>query len=72
VPGRAAKPLAVGAGRGVALVQQGFNCLSGPRLKVRPFSPAPPPAIVGIAYRKDNNSAAIDNFIAAAKRTKAG
>src|SRR6266487_2749925 len=46
----------VEAGRGVALVQQGFDCLTGPRLKVRPLTPAPPPLVVGVAYRKENNS----------------
>jgi len=60
----------VEAGRGVALVQQGFDCLSGPRLRVRPLSPAPPPAVVGIAYRKDANSPTTANFVAAAKRAK--
>ncbi len=58
----------VEAGRGVALVQQGFDCLTGPRLKVRPLTPAPPPFVVGIAYRKDVRSPAADSFIAAARR----
>src|SRR5213592_3388310 len=60
----------VEAGRGVALVQQGFDCLTGPRLKIRPLQPAPPPLVVGIAYRKERNSAATDNFVAAAKRAE--
>lgn len=60
----------VEAGRGVALVQQGFECLAGPRLKIRPLAPAPPPFVVGIAYRKEYNLAATCNFIAAARRTK--
>jgi DNA-binding transcriptional LysR family regulator len=59
---------AVEAGRGVALVLQGFECLSGPRLKVRPLSPAPPPYVVGIGYRKNNTSAATENFVSAARR----
>ena len=61
---------AVEAGRGVAVVQKGFDCLSGPRLKVRPLTPAPPPLVVGIAYRPDDNSMATKNFIEAARRTK--
>jgi LysR family transcriptional regulator, benzoate and cis,cis-muconate-responsive activator of ben and cat genes len=61
---------AVEAGRGVALVLQGFDCLSGPRLRVRPLSPAPPPYVVGVAYRKSGSSAATKNFVAVAKRTK--
>jgi DNA-binding transcriptional LysR family regulator len=58
----------VEAGRGVALVQQGFDCLTGPRLKVRPLTPAPPPFVVGVAYRNGANSPATKNFIAAVKR----
>src|SRR6266516_7596702 len=49
---------AVEAGRGVALVSHRFDCLAGPRLKIRPLQPAPPPLVVGIAYRKEANSAA--------------
>ncbi len=61
---------AVEAGRGVALVSQRLDCLAGPRLKIRPLQPAPPPLVVGIAYRKERNSAATDNFVAAAKRAE--
>src|SRR5881409_243986 len=60
---------AVEAGRGVAVVQQGFDCLTGPRLKVRPITPAPPPAIVGIAWRKPVSSAA-EKFITSVKQVK--
>ncbi len=56
----------VEAGHGVALVQQGFDCFAGPRLKVRPLTPAPPPFVVGVAYRKETNSPVTKNFIAAA------
>ncbi len=59
----------VESGRGVALVQQGFDRLSGLRLKVRPLTPKHPPHVVGIAYRRQVNSAATKNFIAAAKRS---
>jgi DNA-binding transcriptional LysR family regulator len=61
---------AIEAGRGVALVSQRLDCLAGPRLKVRPLQPAPPPLVIGVAYRKEANSAATVNFIAAAKRAK--
>jgi DNA-binding transcriptional LysR family regulator len=57
----------VEAGRGVALVHQGFECLSGPRLKVRALTPAQGEFVVGIAYRKDGDSAAAQKFIEAAK-----
>jgi DNA-binding transcriptional LysR family regulator len=60
----------VEAGRGVALVQKGFDCLAGPRLKVRPLTPAPPPFIVGVAHRKDAKATVTEKFIAAARRAK--
>ncbi|MFV0416501.1 MAG: LysR family transcriptional regulator [Chthoniobacterales bacterium] len=40
---------AVEAGRGVAIVQEGFQCLSGPRLVVKPLPSKAPPVEVGIA-----------------------
>src|SRR5712664_3986982 len=60
----------VEAGRGIALVHQDFDCLTGPRLKVRPLTPAPPPFVAGIAYRKDANAPAVEKFLTAAKRAK--
>jgi DNA-binding transcriptional LysR family regulator len=63
---------AVEAGRGVALVSQRFDCLAGPRLKVRPLKPAPPPLVVGIARRKGKLSVATESFVTAARRAKAG
>lgn len=61
---------AVEAGRGVALVSQRLDCLAGPRLKIRPLKPAPSPLVIGIAYRKESNSTATSDFIAAARRAK--
>ena len=61
---------AVEAGRGVALVQDGFQCLAGPRLALLPLAPAPPPFVLGVAWRKGVPSAAVDHFIAAARRAK--
>jgi LysR family transcriptional regulator, benzoate and cis,cis-muconate-responsive activator of ben and cat genes len=58
---------AVEAGRGIAVVQQGFECLAGLRLKVRPLTPAPPPFVVGLARRKKPPSVHVDKFIAAVK-----
>lgn len=54
---------AVEAGRGVALVQEGFECLSGPRLTLRKIVPAPAPFVVGVAYRPRVSSAAAKAFI---------
>jgi DNA-binding transcriptional LysR family regulator len=63
---------AVESGRGVAVIAQPLDGLGSPRLKIRPLQPAPPPLGVGIAYCKKFRSAATDNFIAAARRAKAG
>lgn len=63
---------AVEAGRGVALLTQSFARWAGPRLKVRPLTPAPPALIFGIAYRKGVNAPTVENFIAAVKRSGAG
>lgn len=57
----------VEAGRGVALVQQGFECLSGPRLLVRPVHPPPPPFVVGAAWRAGADSALAEAFLAAVR-----
>lgn len=57
----------VEAGRGVALVQKGFECLAGPRLTVRPLSPSAPPFTVGVAYLKRNATPMIEAFLNAAK-----
>lgn len=59
---------AVEAGRGIALVSQRLDCLSGPRLKIRPLQPAPSPFVVGVARRREASSVAAKNFIAAARQ----
>ena len=62
---------AVESGKGIALIAQPLNGLGSSRLKIRPLQPAPPPLVVGIAYCKKFRSTATDNFIDAARRTKA-
>jgi LysR family transcriptional regulator, benzoate and cis,cis-muconate-responsive activator of ben and cat genes len=62
---------ALEAGRGIALVPQGFTFFAGPRLKILPLRPPTLPLIVGIAYRKSKHSRATTNFIAATKRAAA-
>lgn len=57
----------VEAGRGIALVQQGFESLSGLRLMVRPLSPAPPPFVVGLARLPDGSSAITEAFCTAVR-----
>ena len=61
---------AVEAGRGVAIVQRGFEFVAGPRLRVRALSPAPSPVVVGVAYRNGKLSAAGESFVAALRRSK--
>ncbi len=58
---------AVEAGRGVALVQEGFECLSGPRLKIFPLKPAPPPFVVGAAWHERNCDAIVCSFLKSVK-----
>jgi DNA-binding transcriptional LysR family regulator len=58
---------AVEAGRGVAVVTKGFECLVGPRLKIRPLTPAPPAAIVGVAYADGRSAPHTQHFISAVK-----
>jgi len=58
---------AVEAGRGVALVQKNFDCFAGPRLKVRPVLPAPPPFVVGVVHAKGIGQAARE-FVVAVKK----
>ena len=60
---------AVEAGRGVAIIQQAFEDLAGPRLKVRALDPAPDPVVVGFARRKGKLSSVAESFIAALKRS---
>jgi DNA-binding transcriptional LysR family regulator len=59
---------AVESGRGVALVSESLACLAGPRLKLRPLRPAPPPMSVGAIYLTEGPTAATRRFVAAAKQ----
>jgi DNA-binding transcriptional LysR family regulator len=60
---------AVEAGHGVALVLEPFRCFA-PRVKVRALVPPPPPLALGVAYRKEGNSAPAEKLIGALKRAK--
>ena len=60
---------AVEAGRGVALVSRRMDCLAGPRLRIRPLQPAPPPLVVGVAYPKGKNPLATDKFVVALRQS---
>jgi DNA-binding transcriptional LysR family regulator len=63
---------AVESGRGVSVIAQLLHGPASPRLKIRALQPAPPPLGVGLAYCKKLRSTAVENFIAAARRAKAG
>lgn len=57
----------VESGCGVALVQEGFDCLSGPRLLVRPLDPPPPPFIIGMAWRQEHAHGPTTKFLDATR-----
>ncbi len=58
----------VESGRGIALVQRGFESLSGPRLTVRQLDPPPPPFVLGVARRKEIGGESTTRFVAATIR----
>src|SRR5881396_3573980 len=58
---------AVEAGNGVAIAPQSLACTAGPRLKLIPFSPAPEPLVVGVAWSKGGLSAVAEQFLKCAK-----
>lgn len=58
---------AVEAGRGVALVSTSMKCLTGPRVKLLPISPALPPLVVG-AISTQAPSELVRRFILAVKK----
>ncbi len=62
---------AVESGRGVALVSQSLACLAGPRLKLRPLRPSPPPMRVGIAFLAKHPSPSTQRFVASAREAAA-
>jgi DNA-binding transcriptional LysR family regulator len=58
---------AVEAGNGVAIAVQSLACTAGPRLKLIPFSPAPPPLVVGAAWSKNGLTPAAEQFLRCAR-----
>lgn len=58
---------AVEAGNGVAIVTESLACTAGPRLKLIPFSPAPPPLVVGAAWAGRALTAAAGQFLQCAR-----
>jgi DNA-binding transcriptional LysR family regulator len=58
---------AVESGRGFALAPECLACMVGPRLKLIPLQPAPPPIPVCAIWRQDLANDLIKQFIAAAR-----
>ena len=58
---------AVEAGNGVALAPESLACISGPRLKLVPFSPPVDPLIVGAAWPTRGLGATAERFLRCAK-----
>jgi DNA-binding transcriptional LysR family regulator len=59
---------AVEAGNGVALVGRSMACIAGPRLKLLPLSPAPPPITLGVISRNEELTGSTGKFVECAKR----
>ena len=60
---------AVEAGSGVALAPESLACVAGPRLKLLPLSPAPPPLIVGAVWLKGGLTTTAEQFLKRAMET---
>lgn len=58
---------AVESGAGVAVVTRSLTCTAGPRLKLVPISPSPPPLIVGAAWVKKGFTATAARFLQCAR-----
>lgn len=61
---------AVESGAGVAITAESLACSVGPRLKLIPISPAPPPIILGIGWRNGALSSAAQTFVECARQNK--
>ena len=59
---------AVEAGNGAAIAPQSLACTAGPRLKLIPFAPAPPPLVIGAAWSNGRLNAAGERFLKCAQR----
>lgn len=59
---------AVEAGSGVAVVTDSLACVAGPRLKLLPLSPAPPPFVIAAAWPPDGPVPAAAVFLQCAQQ----
>ena len=60
---------AVEADAGVAICAESLVCTAGLRLKVIPIVPAPPPLVIGAAWRANNLSPTAETFLDCAKES---
>jgi len=58
---------AIEAGHGVAIVPESMRCTAGPRAKLVPLSPAPPPVVIGAVLPKASPSPATTRFLECAR-----
>jgi DNA-binding transcriptional LysR family regulator len=63
---------AVESGRGVALAPSSLACMVGPRLKLIPLTPAPPPIVVGAILREGPAPELVEKLVAAASSQPGG
>ena len=61
---------AVESGAGVAITSESLGCSAGPRLKLLPISPAPPPITLGVAWRSGVLSTTAQTFLDSARQGK--
>ena len=59
---------AVESGTGLAVMPESLACSTGPRLKLVPLSPAPPPLIIGAVSSQKNLSPTAERFLKTAKQ----
>src|SRR5205814_5633228 len=52
----------VEAGNGVTVAPESLSCAAGLRLKLIPFSPAPEPLVIGVAWLKQRLTHAAERF----------
>lgn len=58
---------AVEAGYGVALAPESLACFAGPRVKLVPLSPPPPPLVIGAAWPREGLTIAAEQFLKSAR-----
>jgi DNA-binding transcriptional LysR family regulator len=58
---------AVESGAGLAVVPESFSCTSGPRLKLIPLTPPPPPLVIGAVWVRKKLIPTAEKFIQSAK-----